>query len=117
MLTKDAVVVVTGAAGGIVPAIVGDLAAASGGAFHLLDLTPAPGANDADILRFADDRDGLKRELIERMPRLASVRRRSWSKRSWRRIERLHAAQHGSTRCAVPAATRTTTASISTRPR
>ncbi len=66
-LTKDAVVVVTGAAGGIVSAIVGDLAAASAGTFHLLDLTPAPQADDADIRRFADDRDGLKRELIERI--------------------------------------------------
>ncbi len=94
VLTKDAVVVVTGAAGGIVSAIVGDLAAASGGAFHLLDLTPAPGANDADILRFADDRDGLKRELIERMRAAGERPTPVMVEKELARIERLHAAQH-----------------------
>ena len=41
-LGPETVFVVTGAAGSIVSAIVADLAAASGGTFHLLDLTPEP---------------------------------------------------------------------------
>ncbi len=59
--------VVTGAAGSIVSAIIADLAAASGGTFHLLDLTPAPDAADADIAAFRTDRDGLKATLAERL--------------------------------------------------
>ncbi len=60
--------VVTGSAGSIVSAIVTDLAAAArGGTFHLLDLTPEPDPGDADLRRFAGDRDGLKRDLAERM--------------------------------------------------
>ena len=60
-------VVVTGAAGGIVAAIVADLAArARGGTFHLLDLAPAPDPDDPDLQRFAIDRAGLQRELFER---------------------------------------------------
>jgi acyl transferase domain-containing protein/NAD(P)-dependent dehydrogenase (short-subunit alcohol dehydrogenase family) len=67
-LGPDSVYLVTGAAGSIVSAIVADLAAAGGGGtFHLLDLTPAPDPDDADLRRFADDRDGLKAELAERM--------------------------------------------------
>ena len=42
VLGPDTVFVVTGAAGSIVSAITADLAAASGGIFHLLDLTPEP---------------------------------------------------------------------------
>ena len=41
-LDNRTVFAVTGAAGSIVSAIVADLAAASGGTFHLLDLTPEP---------------------------------------------------------------------------
>ena len=59
--------VVTGAAGSIVSAITADLAAASGGTFHLLDLVPEPDPDDPDLERFAADRDGLKRELAERI--------------------------------------------------
>jgi acyl transferase domain-containing protein/acyl carrier protein len=67
-LGPDSVFVITGAAGSIVSAIVADLAgAAGGGTFHLLDLTPEPDPGDADLRRFASDRDGLKRELAERM--------------------------------------------------
>ena len=43
------VFVVTGAAGSIVSAITADLAAASGGTFHLLDLTPEPDPADPDL--------------------------------------------------------------------
>ncbi|HZD73614.1 MAG TPA: SDR family NAD(P)-dependent oxidoreductase, partial [Actinomycetota bacterium] len=67
-LGPDSVYLVTGAAGSIVSAIVADLAAAGGGGtFHLLDLTPAPDPADADLRRFASDRDGLKTDLAERM--------------------------------------------------
>ena len=67
-LGKGSVFVVTGAAGSIVAAIVADLAAASGGDFHLLDLAPAPRADDPDIARYdRGDRDGQKRDLFERI--------------------------------------------------
>ncbi len=66
-LGNDTVFIVTGAAGSIVSAITKDLAAASGGTFHLLDLAPEPDRNDADLSRFQSDRDGLKRDLFERM--------------------------------------------------
>ncbi|WIX98587.1 SDR family NAD(P)-dependent oxidoreductase [Amycolatopsis mongoliensis] len=66
-LDADTVFVVTGAAGSIVSAITADLARASGGTFHLLDLTPEPDENDADITRFATDHDGLKADLITRL--------------------------------------------------
>jgi acyl transferase domain-containing protein/NAD(P)-dependent dehydrogenase (short-subunit alcohol dehydrogenase family)/acyl carrier protein len=61
-------VVVTGAAGSIVAAITADLAAhAGGGTFHLLDLAPAPDPDDRDLQWFERDRDGLKRDLFERL--------------------------------------------------
>ncbi|UCF46141.1 MAG: SDR family NAD(P)-dependent oxidoreductase, partial [Myxococcales bacterium] len=66
-LGKDSVSAITGAAGSIVSAIVDDLAKASGGTFHLLDLTPEPDANDPDLQRFATDRDALQRDLFERL--------------------------------------------------
>ena len=43
-LGKDTVFLITGAAGSIVSAITADLAAASGGTFHLLDLAPDAGS-------------------------------------------------------------------------
>jgi hypothetical protein len=59
---------VTGAAGSIVSAITADLAkGAGGGTFHLLDLTPTPDANDADLAAFRTDKDGLKATLAARM--------------------------------------------------
>ena len=48
-LGPDTVFVVTGAAGSIVSAITQDLAGASGGIFHLLDLSPEPDPDDPDI--------------------------------------------------------------------
>ena len=66
-LDRNTVFVVTGAAGGIVSAIIADLAAASGAVFHLLDLAPEPDATNADLIRFATDREGVKRDLIERI--------------------------------------------------
>ena len=66
-LDSNSVFVVTGAAGGIVSAITADLAAASGGTFYLLDLVPEPDPDNPDLARFANDRDGLKRELFTRI--------------------------------------------------
>jgi acyl carrier protein len=67
-LGPESVFVVTGAAGSIVSAIVADLAAASGGgSFHLVDRVPEPDPLDPDLARFASDREGLKRELAERL--------------------------------------------------
>ncbi len=66
-LGPETTFVVTGAAGSIVSAIVGDLAMASGGSFHLLDLAPEPDPADPDLERFAVDRDGLKKDLAQRI--------------------------------------------------
>jgi NAD(P)-dependent dehydrogenase (short-subunit alcohol dehydrogenase family) len=66
-LGPDTVFVVTGAAGSIVSAIISDLAAASGGTFHLLDLVPEPDADNPELERFVTDRDGLKRDLFQRI--------------------------------------------------
>ena len=66
-LSPDSVFVVTGAAGSIVCAIVADLARVSGGTFHLLDLTPEPDRADADLGRLATDREGLQRDVFERL--------------------------------------------------
>ena len=51
-------------------------AAASGGVFHLLDLTPEPDPDDPDLERFATDKDGLKADLVERHARRAASGRR-----------------------------------------
>jgi acyl transferase domain-containing protein len=67
VLDTDSVVLVTGAAGSIVSAITADLAAASGGTFHLLDLTPTPDPADPDLAAFREDRDGLKSTIAERI--------------------------------------------------
>jgi acyl transferase domain-containing protein/NAD(P)-dependent dehydrogenase (short-subunit alcohol dehydrogenase family)/acyl carrier protein len=66
-LGKDTVFLITGAAGSIVSAITADLAAASGGTFHLLDLTPAPQPGDPDLQRLATDREALKRDIFARL--------------------------------------------------
>lgn len=66
-LGKDTVFVVTGAAGSIVSAITADLAAASAGTFHLLDLAPKPDPANPDLQRFAGDKEGLKRDIFERL--------------------------------------------------
>jgi len=66
-LNKGTVFLVTGAAGSIVSSIVGDLAAASGGTFHLLDLAPEPDSGNPDFERFVSDREGLKRDIFARI--------------------------------------------------
>ncbi len=66
-LNDQSIFLVTGAAGSIVSAITADLAAASGGTFYLLDLIPEPDAGNPDLVRFVNDKDGLKRDLFARI--------------------------------------------------
>jgi acyl transferase domain-containing protein len=66
-LGPETVFVVTGAAGSIVSAITADLATASKGVFHLLDLTPKPDADDADIAAFRAGSPELKKSLAARI--------------------------------------------------
>jgi 3-oxoacyl-(acyl-carrier-protein) synthase/acyl carrier protein/NAD(P)-dependent dehydrogenase (short-subunit alcohol dehydrogenase family) len=66
-LGRNTVFVVTGAAGSIVSAITADLAQASGGTFYLLDLTPEPDPQNPDLEKFRRDKDGLKRDIFERL--------------------------------------------------
>ncbi len=91
-LDGDSVFVITGAAGSIVSAITGDLAAASGGTFHLLDLAPAPDPNDADIQKFTADREGLKRDIFERLKSSGERATPKNVERELGAIERRHAA-------------------------
>ena len=63
--TRSSPSVITGAAGGITSAIVADLAAASAGTFVLLDLVAEPARDDARIALFRQDREQLKRTLID----------------------------------------------------
>jgi acyl transferase domain-containing protein len=91
-LGHDSVVVVTGAAGSIVSAITADLAAASGGTFHLLDLTPTPDASDPDLEAFRADRNGLKVTIAERMKVAGDHPTPVTIERELARFERLDAA-------------------------
>ena len=65
VLDEQTVFVVTGAAGGITSAIVSDLAVNSRGIFYLLDLVQAPARDDAHVALFRNDKDALKRTLID----------------------------------------------------
>ncbi|MFW2382364.1 MAG: SDR family NAD(P)-dependent oxidoreductase, partial [Acidimicrobiales bacterium] len=91
-LSPDSVVVVTGAAGSIVSAITADLAAASGGTFHLLDLTPRPDPQDPDLEAFRVDRNGLKVTIAERMKAAGDHPTPVAIERELSRYERLDAA-------------------------
>ena len=67
-LDSDTVFMVTGAAGDVTAAIVEDLATASGGTFHLMDLRPEPDAQThRDVKRLNSDRAGLQREIFDRL--------------------------------------------------
>ncbi len=66
-LGSDSVFLITGAAGSIVSAITADLATASGGTFHLLDLAAAPDTNDPELQRFLNDPDSMKPHLAEQI--------------------------------------------------
>jgi NAD(P)-dependent dehydrogenase (short-subunit alcohol dehydrogenase family) len=92
-LGRDTVFVVTGAAGSIVSAITQDLAGASGGIFHLLDLTPEPDPDDPDIARFAIDKQGLKADLIARLRDAGERPTPVMVEQELARIERLAAAR------------------------
>jgi NAD(P)-dependent dehydrogenase (short-subunit alcohol dehydrogenase family) len=91
-LGPDSVFVVTGAAGSIVSAITADLAAASRGVFHLLDLTPEPDPADPDIIAFATDREGLKRTIFDRLKASGERATPALVDKELARIERSHAA-------------------------
>jgi malonyl CoA-acyl carrier protein transacylase len=67
VLDQESVYLITGGAGSITSAITADLASANKGVFHLMDLTPEPDRNDPDILKFSTDKEGLKRDLFERL--------------------------------------------------
>jgi acyl transferase domain-containing protein/acyl carrier protein/NAD(P)-dependent dehydrogenase (short-subunit alcohol dehydrogenase family) len=92
-LDQDSVFVITGAAGSIVSAITADLAAASGGTFYLLDLAPAPDPDNPDLARFASDKDGLKRDLFERMKARGERATPALVERELAALERAQAAQ------------------------
>lgn len=75
VLDKNSVVVVTGSGGAITSAITADLARQSGGAtFHLVDLPAKPTGSDPLVDRILKDREGVKRELIERLTKASSER-------------------------------------------
>ncbi len=92
-LDAESIFVVTGAAGSIVSAITADLARASGGTFHLLDLTPAPDPDDPDLQRFTTDKDGLKTDLAARMKQAGQRPTPVLIEKELARIERLASAQ------------------------
>ncbi len=92
-LDAESVVVVTGAAGSIVSAITADLAVASGGTFHLLDLTPTPDPHDPDLDAFRTDRNGLKATIAERMKAAGDHPTPVAIERELARFERLDAAR------------------------
>jgi NAD(P)-dependent dehydrogenase (short-subunit alcohol dehydrogenase family) len=90
--TRDTVFMITGAAGSIVSAITADLAAASGGTFHLIDLVPEPDPADPDLERFDSDREGLKKELPDRIRATGDRPTPKLVERELARIERARAA-------------------------
>jgi acyl transferase domain-containing protein len=95
-LGPDTVFVVTGAAGSIVSAITRDLASHSrGGTFHLLDLAPEPDPADPDLVKYATDRDGLKRDLFERLQAQGERATPARIEKELARLERADAALQG----------------------
>ncbi len=91
-LNKDSVFVITGAAGSIVSAITSDLATASGGTFHLLDLTPKPDPNDADLQKFVTEKENLKRDIFQRLKESGQKATPVMVEKELARLERLQAA-------------------------
>ena len=90
-LTPESVFVITGAAGSIVSAITVDLAT-HGGTFHLLDLIAEPDPADPDLARSVTDRDGLKRDLAERIASRGERATPALIERELARLERAKAA-------------------------
>ena len=72
--------------------ITADLAAASGGTFYLLDMAPAPDPANADIRRVVDDRDGLKRDIFERLKNAGERATPAVVERELANLERLNSA-------------------------
>jgi malonyl CoA-acyl carrier protein transacylase len=96
ILESDSVIVVTGSGGAITSAIAADLAKASGATFHLLDLPPAPKTDDPDLDRVSSDREGLKRDLMNRLRSASSERVTPvMVERELQRIEREAATREG----------------------
>ena len=93
-LDPGSVFLITGAAGSIVSAITADLAAASGGTFYLLDLVPEPDPNNPDLARFVSDKDGLKRDLFERIKARGERATPALVEKELAGLERAHAAQN-----------------------
>ena len=91
-LTSDTIFAITGAAGSIVTAITADLARASRGTFHLLDLVPEPDAADPDIAAFTADKEALKRTIFDRMKAAGERATPAVVEKEMARIERAHAA-------------------------
>jgi NAD(P)-dependent dehydrogenase (short-subunit alcohol dehydrogenase family) len=91
-LGPDTVFVVTGAAGSIVSAIVCDLARATGGTFHLIDLVAEPDPANPDLGSFLTNKDGLKRDLFQRIKARGERATPALVEREMARLERLRAA-------------------------
>jgi Polyketide synthase dehydratase/KR domain/Beta-ketoacyl synthase, N-terminal domain/Phosphopantetheine attachment site len=91
-LGSQTVFAVTGAAGAIVSAIVADLAKASGGIFHLIDLAPEPDPSDPDLIQFSADRDGLRKKITERLAESGTRPTPVLIERELASYERLHCA-------------------------
>ncbi len=66
-LGERPVFLVTGGSAGISAPIVIDLAQRTRGSFYLLSRTPLPPADDADVARLRSDREGLKKDLVQRL--------------------------------------------------
>jgi acyl transferase domain-containing protein/nucleoside-diphosphate-sugar epimerase/acyl carrier protein len=91
-LGSGTVFAVTGAAGAITSAIVADLAEASGGIFHLIDLTPEPDPRDPDLIQFAADREAYKKTIADRLAASGTRPTPVLIEREVSRCERLHSA-------------------------
>jgi acyl transferase domain-containing protein/acyl carrier protein/NAD(P)-dependent dehydrogenase (short-subunit alcohol dehydrogenase family) len=91
-LNKNTVFLVTGAAGSIVSAIITDLAEASGGTFHLIDLVPKPDPNNSDLRRFINDKENLKKDIFQRLKEKEERATPAMVEKELAAIERAHAA-------------------------
>jgi len=92
-LPGDGVFLITGAAGGIVSAITADLAAASGGTFHLLDLTPEPDPADEDLRLYTEEPEGLKAKIAVRLRERGERPTPVLIEKELAKYERLHTAR------------------------
>jgi malonyl CoA-acyl carrier protein transacylase len=91
-LGGETVFAITGAAGGIVSAITADLAAGSGGVFHLMDVIGEPSPQDPDVQKYGVDREALKRDLFARIQERGERATPAMVERELAAIERSHAA-------------------------